>query len=53
MVRKFDVLGIGSYSVDYLCTVSRYLVEDEKLLAQEVEVQGDRGDDRNTPDRMS
>jgi sulfofructose kinase len=40
MGHEFDVLGIGTYCIDYLCFVSRYPQEDEKLEAYEIEIQG-------------
>jgi len=40
MGHEFDVLGIGTYCIDYLCFVSRYPQEDEKLEAREIEIQG-------------
>ncbi|MBN2324621.1 MAG: hypothetical protein JXQ30_12870 [Spirochaetes bacterium] len=40
MGREFDVLGIGTYCIDYLCFVSRYPKEDEKLEAEQIEIQG-------------
>ena len=38
--KKFDLLGIGSYCIDYLCSVSAYPTEDEKLKADDIDVQG-------------
>ena len=40
MKKKYDVLGIGSYCIDYLCSVSAYPAEDEKLKANDIDVQG-------------
>jgi sugar/nucleoside kinase (ribokinase family) len=40
MGHEFDVIGIGTYCIDYLCFVSRYPQEDEKLEACEIEIQG-------------
>jgi sulfofructose kinase len=38
--KTFDVLGVGAYCIDYLCTVSRFPAEDEKLEADDIDVQG-------------
>jgi sulfofructose kinase len=40
VVKEFDVIGIGSYCIDCLCTVSRFPSEDEKLEANDIDVQG-------------
>ena len=40
MNKLFDVLGIGAYCIDYLCSVDRYPLEDEKLKVENIEVQG-------------
>ena len=40
MGHEYDVLGIGTYCIDHLCFVRRYPQEDEKLEAEEIEIQG-------------
>lgn len=40
MGYQYDVLGIGTYCIDYLCFVPRYPKEDEKVEAEEIEIQG-------------
>ena len=36
----FDVLGIGSFAIDYLCVTDNYPREDEKLEVDALEMQG-------------